>query len=60
MLTNDMVKMQLFYGVLASSIEVIRRFCDRIPGLGDLSSNDKDLLYQSSALELFVLRMAYR
>ena len=49
-----------FYALLTSSIEVIRRFCERIPGIGDICASDRELLFQSACLELFVLRLAYR
>ncbi|XP_040568689.1 nuclear receptor subfamily 4 group A member 1 isoform X3 [Lepeophtheirus salmonis] len=60
MLANEAIKIGQFYHVLTSSIEVIRNFCERIPGISELSLNDRDLLFQTSCLELFVLRLAYR
>ncbi|CAB4065710.1 NR4A2 [Lepeophtheirus salmonis] len=60
MLANEAIKSDNFYHVLTSSIEVIRNFCERIPGISELSLNDRDLLFQTSCLELFVLRLAYR
>ena len=49
-----------FYGLLTSSIDVIRVFCERIPGFVDLCRQDRELLFQSASLELFTLRLAYR
>ncbi len=53
-------KIQQFYQLLTTSIESIRRFCDRIPGINELTHADRDLLFQSACLELFALRLAYR
>ena len=60
LMENEAVKITQFYNLLTSSIDVIRIFCDRIPGIGDLSHKDRDLLFQSACLELFTLRLAYR
>ena len=60
MITNETAKVQLLFGLLSSSIEMIRRFCERIPGISELCSNDKDILFYSACLELFILRTAYR
>jgi len=57
---NEAVKITQFYNLLTSSIDVIRNFCDRIPGITDLSHKDRDLLFQAACLELFTLRLAYR
>jgi nuclear receptor subfamily 4 group A protein 2 len=53
-------RVRQFYGVLSSSLDCIRCFCDRVPGIGELSQTDRELLFQSACLELFVLRLAYR
>ena len=42
------------------NFQVIRRFCDRIPGINELCKPDVDLLFQTACLELFSLRLAYR
>ena len=60
LMENEAVKITQFYNLLTSSIDVIRSFCDRIPGITDLSAKDRDLLFQSACLELFTLRLAYR
>ena len=60
LMENEAVKITQFYNLLTSSIDVIRNFCDRIPGITDLSHKDRDLLFQSACLELFTLRLAYR
>ena len=57
---NEAVKITQFYNLLTSSIDVIRNFSDRIPGILELSAKDRDLLFQSACLELFTLRLAYR
>ncbi|XP_071488807.1 nuclear receptor subfamily 4 group A member 2-like [Diadema antillarum] len=56
----DNEQLQLFYDNFCSSIDVIRSWAERIPGFSDLCKEDQDLLFQSSCLELFVLKMAYR
>ncbi|CAH1118452.1 unnamed protein product [Phaedon cochleariae] len=53
-------KIQQFYTLLSTSVDVIRHFADKIPGYQDLCPEDRDLLFQSASLELFVLRLSYR
>lgn len=53
-------KIQQFYHLLTSSIDVIRNFADKLPGFAELDKEDQELLFQSASLELFVLRLAYR
>lgn len=60
LVANEAAKIQQFYTLLTSSIEVTRKFCDRIPGIQDICQQDRDLLFQSACLELFALRLAYR
>ena len=49
-----------FYSILTSSIDVIYKFCDRIPGYNELQKPDRELLFRSSCLQLFTLRLAHR
>lgn len=51
---------QQFFNLIASSMEICKKFCERIPGIGDINPGDRELLYQSASLELVILRMAYR
>ncbi|KAH8400449.1 hypothetical protein KR222_000010, partial [Zaprionus bogoriensis] len=53
-------KVQQFYQLLTSSVDVIKQFAEKIPGYLDLTLEDQDLLFQSASLELFVLRLSYR
>ncbi|XP_043288774.1 nuclear receptor subfamily 4 group A member 1 isoform X2 [Venturia canescens] len=53
-------KIQQFYNLLMTSVDVIRNFADKIPGFSELTREDQELLFQSASLELFVLRLAYR
>lgn len=53
-------KIQQFYNLLTSSVDVIRHFAEKLPGFNDLCREDQDLLFQSASLELFVLRLSYR
>lgn len=53
-------KVQQFYNLLATSVDVIKCFAEKLPGFSELHPEDQDLLFQSASLELFVLRLAYR
>lgn len=53
-------KIQQFYSLLTTSVDVIKHFAEKLPGFNDLCAEDQELLFQSAALELFVLRMSYR
>nr|XP_022919140.1 probable nuclear hormone receptor HR38 isoform X2 [Onthophagus taurus] len=57
---SEAEKIQQFYTLLTTSVDVIRNFAEKIPGFQDLCPEDKELLFQSASLELFVLRLAYR
>ncbi|XP_034938515.1 nuclear receptor subfamily 4 group A member 2 isoform X2 [Chelonus insularis] len=59
-LVTDAEKVQQFYNLLATSVDVIHNFAEKIPGFTDLVKEDQDLLFQSASLELFILRLAYR
>ena len=51
---------QQFFNLIASSMEICKKFCERIPGIAEINPGDRELLYQSASLELVILRMAYR
>lgn len=53
-------KIQQFYNLLTTSVDVIHNFAEKIPGFTDLHRDDQELLFQSASLELFVLRLAQR
>ncbi|XP_047117744.1 probable nuclear hormone receptor HR38 isoform X1 [Schistocerca piceifrons] len=57
---SEAEKVQQFYNLLTTSVDVIRAFADKIPGFTDLCREDQELLFQSASLELFVLRLAHR
>jgi nuclear receptor subfamily 4 group A protein 2 len=57
---SEAEKIQQFYSLLTTSVDVIRTFADKIPGFLDLNRDDQELLFQSASLELFVLRLAHR
>ena len=57
---GETARISQFYSLLTSSIDVIRVFCERIPEFGELCRSDRELLFQTSSLELFTLRLAYR
>lgn len=53
-------KIQQFYSLLTTSVDVIKHFADKLPGFLELCPDDQELLFQSASLELFVLRLSYR
>lgn len=57
---SEAEQVQQFYSILTTSIDVIKNMADKIPGFLNLTYEDQDLLFQSAALELFVIRLAYR
>lgn len=57
---SEAEKIQQFYNLLTTSVDVIKHFAEKLPGFGDLCPEDQELLFQSASLELFVLRLSYR
>ncbi|XP_077371403.1 nuclear receptor subfamily 4 group A member 2-like [Festucalex cinctus] len=57
---DDAQHVRQFYDLLTRSMEVIRTWALKIPGFVSLTKHDQDLLFYSSFLELFVLRLSYR
>ncbi|XP_061402815.1 probable nuclear hormone receptor HR38, partial [Musca vetustissima] len=57
---SEAEKVQQFYNLLTTSVDVIKQFAEKIPGYSDLTPEDQELLLQSASLELFVLRLSYR
>ncbi|XP_057667701.1 probable nuclear hormone receptor HR38 isoform X2 [Diorhabda carinulata] len=57
---SEAEKILQFYTLLTTSVDVIRHFAEKIPGFQDIRLDDRELLFQSASLELFVLRLAYR
>ncbi|KAM8980540.1 nuclear receptor subfamily 4 group A member 1 [Sarcophilus harrisii] len=57
---EDPGDVQQFYDLLSGSMDVIRKWAEKIPGFLDLPPADQDLLLESAFLELFILRLAYR
>ena len=56
----EAARISQFYNLLTSSIDVIYKFCDKIPGYNDLCKEDRELLFRSACLELFTLRLSHR
>ena len=56
----EAARISQFYNLLTSSIDVISKFCDKIPGYNDLCKEDRELLFRSACLELFTLRLSHR
>ncbi|KAI8427962.1 hypothetical protein MSG28_002277 [Choristoneura fumiferana] len=59
-LISDSEVIQQFYSLLTTSIDMIKIFAEKVPGYGELCAEDRDQLFASARLELFVLRLAYR
>ncbi|CAH2104557.1 unnamed protein product [Euphydryas editha] len=57
---SDLEVIQQFYSLLTTSIDMIKIFAEKVPGYGDLCPEDREQLFASARLELFVLRLAYR
>ncbi|KAF4798573.1 Nuclear receptor subfamily 4 group A member 1 [Turdus rufiventris] len=57
---EDSVDVQQFYDLLTGSMDVIRKWAEKIQGFTELPKDDQDLLLESAFLELFILRLAYR
>lgn len=51
---------QQFYDLLTEALDVIRNWAETIPGFKDFCTEDQELLLESSFVELFILRLAYR
>lgn len=57
---SDLEVIQQFYLLLTTSIDMIKVFAEKVPGFGELCLEDREHLFASARLELFVLRLAYR
>ncbi|KAM8915693.1 putative nuclear hormone receptor HR38 [Spinachia spinachia] len=51
---------QQFYDLLTEALDVIKKWAETIPGFKDFCTEDQELLLESSFVELFILRLAYR
>lgn len=54
---DDGQHVRRFYELLSRCMEVTRRWAHKVPGFSTLHTPDQDLLFYSSFLELFVLRL---
>ncbi|KAI1891097.1 hypothetical protein AGOR_G00160430 [Albula goreensis] len=57
---EDASDIQQFYDLLTSTMDVIRKWAETIPGFTGFCPEDQELLLESAFVELFVLRLAYR
>ncbi|XP_026329900.1 probable nuclear hormone receptor HR38 isoform X2 [Hyposmocoma kahamanoa] len=57
---SDSEVIQQFYSLLTTSIDMIKLFAEKVPGYSELCPEDREQLFASARLELFVLRLAYR
>ncbi|XP_017473790.1 PREDICTED: probable nuclear hormone receptor HR38, partial [Rhagoletis zephyria] len=60
LIVSESENVRQFYNILKTSVKAIHQFTYRIPGFRDLPVADQELLFQSGALEMFVLRLSYR
>ncbi|XP_073486749.1 nuclear receptor subfamily 4 group A member 3 isoform X1 [Aquarana catesbeiana] len=58
--STDIECIQQFYNLLTVSIEISKKWAEKIPGFGDLSLDDQTLLIEMAFLELFLLRLSIR
>ncbi|XP_062401654.1 nuclear receptor subfamily 4 group A member 1 isoform X1 [Sardina pilchardus] len=57
---EDANDIQQFYDLLTSTMDVIRKWADTVPGFTAFCPEDQELLLESAFVELFILRLAYR
>ncbi|KAM9860061.1 putative nuclear hormone receptor HR38 [Aulostomus maculatus] len=57
---EDASDIQQFYDLLTGALDIIRSWAETIPGFTDFCPEDQELLLESSFVELFILRLAYR
>uniref|UniRef100_W8C2E6 Probable nuclear hormone receptor HR38 n=1 Tax=Ceratitis capitata TaxID=7213 RepID=W8C2E6_CERCA len=60
LIVSESENVRQFYQILKNSIKSIEDFTYRIPGFRELNAEDRELLFQSASLEMFVLRLSYR
>ncbi|XP_066441845.1 nuclear receptor subfamily 4 group A member 3 [Eleutherodactylus coqui] len=58
--STDTQHIQQFYTLLTVSIEISKKWAQKLPGFSELSSDDQILLIETTFLELFVLRLSIR
>ncbi|CAI9622852.1 unnamed protein product [Staurois parvus] len=58
--STDIECIQQFYNLLTISIEISKKWAEKIPGFGELSPDDQTLLIEMAFLELFLLRLSIR
>ncbi|XP_056376131.1 nuclear receptor subfamily 4 group A member 3 isoform X4 [Hyla sarda] len=58
--STDTEHIQQFYSLLTVSIEISKKWAQKIPGFSELSKDDQILLIETTFLELFVLRLSIR
>ncbi|XP_028855173.1 probable nuclear hormone receptor HR38 isoform X2 [Denticeps clupeoides] len=57
---EDASDIQQFYDLLTSTMDVIWKWAETIPGFTAFCTEDQELLLESAFVELFILRLAYR
>ncbi|KAM9308036.1 nuclear receptor subfamily 4 group A member 3 [Gastrophryne carolinensis] len=57
---TDAECIQQFYNLLTISAEISKKWADKIPGFGELPSDDQVLLTEMAFLELFIFRLSIR
>ena len=57
---SQAVAVQQFYGIVAGSLNSVRKFMERVPGVSSLTPSDREAVLNAASLELLALRLAYR
>ena len=57
---SQAVAVQQFYGIVAGSLNSVRKFMERVPGVSSLTASDREAVLNAASLELLALRLAYR
>ncbi|XP_075684633.1 nuclear receptor subfamily 4 group A member 3 isoform X2 [Rhinoderma darwinii] len=58
--STDTEYIQQFYSLLTISIEISKKWAQKLPGFSELSKDDQILLIETTFLELLVLRLSIR
>ncbi|XP_044150200.1 nuclear receptor subfamily 4 group A member 3 [Bufo gargarizans] len=58
--STDTEHIQQFYSLLTASIEISKKWAQKLPGFSDLVKDDQILLIETTFLELFLLRLSIR
>ena len=57
---SQAVAVQQFYGIVSGSLNSVRKFMERVPGVSSLTASDREAVLNAASLELLALRLAHR